>query len=147
MVLVVAGCLIAIGGSVYVSWPSAEPGVDPDEPLSFDAEGKAHGTGDVTYKYESRAPMLVSHIVRGKQVRSEWFKPDGSSILVTEWKDGSGVGLYVRQDGSIRVRMMYVHEVAEGPATYYAADGSVLGEAVFKNGQRVSGYEPDEKDK
>jgi antitoxin component YwqK of YwqJK toxin-antitoxin module len=116
--------------------------VEQDEPLTFDEQGKAHGTGDVTYKYESRAPKLVSHIVRGKQVRSEWFRPDGTSILVTEWKDGSGVGLYVREDGSIMARMTYVHEVADGPATYYAPDGTVLGEGVFKDGKRVSGYEP-----
>ena len=138
-----AGGLIIIAGLVWAVVLVPPPQVaEQEQPLLFDEQGKAHGTGDVIYKYESRAPKLVSHIVRGKQVRSEWFKPDGTSILVTEWKDGSGVGLYLREDGSIMARMTYVHEVADGPATYYAPDGTVLGEAVFKDGKRVSGYEP-----
>jgi antitoxin component YwqK of YwqJK toxin-antitoxin module len=125
---------------------SRPPRPDPSGPLYFDAQGKAHGTGAVEYRYQNRAVKLSDQIVDGKLVRSEWFKPDGTSIMVTNWVDGSGEGIYVREDGSVRVKMTYVHEIAEGPATYYAPDGRVLGEAVFKGGQRVSGYEPDPKD-
>ena len=100
----VAGCPILVGGLVSVALLR-----DRAEPLSFDDQGKVHGTGSVTQaRHTSRAPKLTDQIVGGKLVRSEWFRPDGTSIMVTNWKDGSGVGIYVREDGSIRVKMTYV---------------------------------------
>jgi antitoxin component YwqK of YwqJK toxin-antitoxin module len=104
--------------------------------------GQARGTGAQLYYYANGTVQLKEEYSRGTLVRSEWFNPDGTTILVTEWDDGSGEGLYLRQDGSIRRRVTYVDGVAHGTSTYYAEDGSVLGEAEFHEGVRVSGYDP-----
>lgn len=136
VLLAAAGGVIAVLGIGVWIFPSI-PGT-----FGRDADGTAHGTGRVTYRYRTGAVKLQEDYRRGKMIRSEWFKPDGMSILVTEWKDESGVGLYLREDGTIKTRMTYVNRLADGVATYYAPDGSVVGEAVFAGGARVSGYDP-----
>lgn len=104
--------------------------------------GAARGTGEKLYHYRSGQLQLREEYARGELVRSEWFKPDGSSILVTEWKDGTGEGLYLREDGSVRRRVTYANGLSHGKSIYYAEDGTVLGEAEFNKGARVSGYDP-----
>ena len=69
-------------------------------PLSFDAHGYAHGTGERIYRYHAGPPRLKEDYVDGKLMRSRWFKPDGSMIQETVWKDGTGEGIYLREDGS-----------------------------------------------
>lgn len=105
-----------------------------------DKHGNAHGTGRATYRYRSGAVILVEDFRRGKLIRSEWFRPDGASVLVTEWNDESGAQIYLREDGTISQRLTCVRRIANGRSVFYAPDGSVLGEAVFENGERVSGY-------
>src|SRR5262245_42238422 len=129
LVLAAAAALlvaVVIGGALF--W-DAIPGT-----LYRDRHGDAHGAGRRVYRYKSGPVMLVEDYDRGQQRRSEWFRPDGTSILVTEWADGSGVGLLLREDGSVWARRAYVRGVAQGPTTYFARDGSVLGEAVFEGG-------------
>jgi antitoxin component YwqK of YwqJK toxin-antitoxin module len=111
--------------------------------LHFTDDGP-RGTGTERYDYPTRALKLREVYFRGRLQTSEWYKPDGTLIQKTTWVDGDGEGLYLRNDGSIRSRMMYVHGIAEGKTTYYAPDGTVVGEAVFKDGSRVSGYNPQE---
>lgn len=125
--------LVVLGARYY----DAIPGT-----LVLDAHG-ARGTGDYRYRYASGATKLVEKYYRGHLVRSEWFEPDGTSIQVTLWKDGCGEGLYLREDGSIRRRLSYVHDVWDGPSTYYNRDGTVRGTAMGRNGQRVEGYQPE----
>lgn len=109
--------------------------------LVLDSRG-ARGTGVKEWKYSGGQVQLRERYFRGRLQRSEWFRPDGGLILRTDWVNGDGVGLRLRDDGSIRERLTYRNEIAEGPATYYAPDGTVLGEAVFRDGARVSGYDP-----
>lgn len=110
--------------------------------LYRDRNGNAHGSGVRTYPYKSGATQLREEYFRGKLVRSEWFKPDGTSILITKWQNEAGEGIYLREDGSIRIRRTYANGLAHGTTIYYAEDGSVLGEAQFQEGVRVSGYDP-----
>lgn len=118
--------------------------VYPSIPGTFwrDVGGVAHGTGRCVYRYRSGQVKLVEDYRRGKQARSEWYRPDGTVVATTDWVEGSGVGYYLREDGSIRNRMTYVRGIAEGPATYYDETGNTVGEAVFKDGSRISGYQP-----
>lgn len=111
-------------------------------PLRVDKHGVASGSGQKTYRYRNGATKLVEDYIDGKQVRSEWFRPDGTSILITQWQDESGTGLYLREDGSIRRQQAYVRGLAHGPGIYYNRDGSVRGEALFEDGGWVSGYKP-----
>jgi antitoxin component YwqK of YwqJK toxin-antitoxin module len=109
-----------------------------------DASGFPHGTGRHTYHYRAGNIQLVEEYFRGKLARSEWFKPDGSVVWKTEWHNEDGVGVYLREDGSIRRRMTYVHGLAHGPCTYYGADGRIMCESVYEDsGERVvSGEKP-----
>lgn len=107
-----------------------------------DNQGAPRGTGTELTRYQNGATMIVEKYSRGRLVRSEWFKPDGTPIQVTEWKDGAGEGLYLRQDGSIWSRMNYVLGVWDGACTYYNRDGSIRGEAFGHEGKYVKGYTP-----
>jgi len=137
-VLTIVGILgmAAISALAVTAYPSI-PGT-----FRFDVNGFPRGTGTHTYRYQSGAPKLVEDYRRGKPIRSVWYRPDGSIVATTRWDAGDGVGYYLREDGSVRTRMTYVHGNAEGPATYFDERGNIVGEAVFKDGKRVSGYEP-----
>ena len=107
-----------------------------------DENGFAHGTGWAYYYYDTGDLMLEEKYVAGKGQYSRWFRPDGSVVAETHWEDESGVGYYLRQDGSIRARMQYVNGFAHGTAVYFDKDGSVIREAVFREGVEVSDDAP-----
>jgi antitoxin component YwqK of YwqJK toxin-antitoxin module len=109
-----------------------------EQPLTFDARGVAHGTGERVYNYKSGVPQLRDEYVDGKLVRSRWFKPDGTLIQETKWVDGAGEGIYLREDGSIRVRMQYVNGLAEGETKEYDEAGNVTKVVQYRGGQRIS---------
>jgi antitoxin component YwqK of YwqJK toxin-antitoxin module len=109
-----------------------------DRPLTFDAQGIAHGTGEKVYNYKTGAPKLREEYVDGKLVRSRWFRPDGALIQQTKWADGSGEGIYLREDGSIRTRMQYVGGIAEGETKEYDETGNVTKVIQYRNGQPVN---------
>jgi hypothetical protein len=105
------------------------------EPFWRDDSGNAHGTGTKDYKYRSGQLMLRERYVRGKQVKSEWFKPDGTLIQTTDWTfPETGEGIYLRQDGTIKARMNYVNGIADGEAIYYNEDGAVERRQTYRNG-------------
>ena len=105
--------------------------------LYFDKNGEPHGTGIRKYFYTAGALKLKEHYLNGKLSKSIWFKPDGSIVATTDWESESGIGYYLRDDGSIRVKMEYVNGVAHGQATYYRDDGSVERYVEFRNGVEV----------
>lgn len=113
-----------------------------DEPLTFDAEGVAHGTGERVYKYDSGEVQLREEYVDGELIRSRWFKRDGTLVQQTRWEDGTGEGIYLREDGSIRRRMHYVNGVAEGEATEYNEAGNITKVITYRGGQPVSETAP-----
>ncbi|MHC4618081.1 MAG: toxin-antitoxin system YwqK family antitoxin [Planctomycetota bacterium] len=106
--------------------------------LYFDEEGFPHGTGSREYFYESGVLKLKERYINGRLYRSVWFRPDGKVVATTNWKDETGVGYYLREDGSIRVKMHYVNGFAHGQATYYREDGLVERYAEFRNGVEVN---------
>lgn len=136
LIIAAAGFVLIAAATMLWFW-DAIPGT-----LYIDRNGVPRGTGVKTYSYKSGSLQLREEFRRGQLVRSEWFKSDGRSIQITEWENGTGTGVYLREDGSIRRRVTYVNGLAHGTSTYYAEDGSVLGEAEFQEGIRVSGYDP-----
>jgi hypothetical protein len=111
-------------------------------PLAFDSHGVAHGTGEKVYNYKSGVPMLREEYRDGKPVRSRWFGPNGTFIQETKWVDGTGEGIYLREDGSIRTRMPYVKGIAEGIATDYDEAGNFTTMVQYRGGQPVSAGDP-----
>ncbi len=106
--------------------------------LTFDAQGVAHGTGERVYRYASGHLRLSEEYRDGKLVRSRWFKPDGRIVHETRWVDGTGEGIYVREDGSIRARLRYVNGVAEGEAVEYDDAGNITKLVRYRGGQRIA---------
>ena len=110
--------------------------------LTFDAQGVAQGTGEKTYRYNSGAPQLREEYVDGKRVRSRWYKPDGTLVQETTWIDGAGEGIYLREDGSVRTRILYVNGLADGEAKEYGEAGNVTKLVQYRAGHRMSEREP-----
>jgi len=82
--------------------------------------------------------MLEEHYTAGHLKLSRWFRPDGSLVGETRWQNGNGVGYYLRQDGTIRVKMEYRNERADGPAIYYKEDGVTVDHiGEFKDGKEM----------
>lgn len=136
LALVIAGPLGILLIVLALRW-DALPGT-----FHRDDQGVAHGTGRVTYDYTPGVKQVVEQYYRGQLVRSEWFRPDGTSIQVTLWEDESGEGLYLRKDGSVWSRRQYIKNLWDGVCTYYNRDGSMKGTATGKQGAYVSGYKP-----
>ena len=126
------GVVAAIGISIwYVS--GYMPGT-----FYRDENGVPHGTGWQRYWYESGGLKLEEYFVAGKPEKSRWLRPDGSLVAETDWDNGSGIGYYLREDGSIRARIEYVKGVAHGKGVYYNEDGSVNREVEFVSGKEVT---------
>ena len=113
-----------------------------DDSLTFDSKGVAHGSGERTYNYRSGGVRLREEYVGGKLVRSRWFKPDGTLLQETKWVDGTGEGIYLREDGSIRRRMRYVKGVAEGEAYEYDETGNLTKVMHYREGKPIGESEP-----
>lgn len=107
------------------------------QPLTFNEQGQARGTGTKIYRYDSGEVMLREHYNDGRCVLSQWYTPGGQLIQDTHWINGTGEGIYLRQDGTVRIRMSYVNELAEGPAVYYDENGNVVKRVVFRDGQPI----------
>ena len=131
---------------MYSSWRNALiilcliasglPGCE-DEPLRQDESGEFHGTGEKVYRYQSGSVMLREKYVDGQLEHSRWYKPDGTLVEETDWKDESGEGIYLREDGTIEARMHYVNGVAEGKATFYDENGNVSKVVTYEEGRPV----------
>lgn len=126
----IAGLVLAAAIAAYML--GCMPGT-----LEFDASGRPHGSGVRVYRYKGGQVKLEERYRAGKIVHSAWFRPDGSVVARTAWKNESGTGYYLREDGSIHTQMQYVNGLAEGKAMYYGLDGGVEREALFRGGKPV----------
>jgi antitoxin component YwqK of YwqJK toxin-antitoxin module len=107
--------------------------------LSIDAKGVVHGTGERIYRYKSGALQLQEDYVDGQLTRSRWFRPNGTLIQQTDWHQGTGEGLYLREEGSVRERLYYVNGVADGEARQYDEAGNVTKIERYLNGAPAPG--------
>ena len=129
----IAGALaLLIGASTL--WESGYmPGT-----ICRDANGFIHGTGRWLYHYDSGPLMLEEHYLSGKLRYSKWFRPNGSLVAETHWRHGDGVGYYLRQDGTIRVKMEHRNGLAHGQATYFKEDGETIDHfAEYRDGRKI----------
>ncbi|MHC4109666.1 MAG: toxin-antitoxin system YwqK family antitoxin [Planctomycetota bacterium] len=130
-VLVIVTVVVFLGGLVWYGWQYI-PGT-----LHLDRQGKYRGTGVAKYLYKSGQIKLKDHYVAGKLSKSFWYRPDGTVVAQTNWEDVPCFGYYLREDGSIRVKMEYVNGVAHGRAICYNKDGSIDKYVEFRNGREV----------
>lgn len=107
--------------------------------LVFDDNEIATGTGERTYSYESGQPKLIEDYADGELIRSRWYSPAGTLVYQTQWNRGTGTGIYLREDGSLHVRMEYKDGLADGPAVYYDEEGRITRIVEFRQGQPIAG--------
>lgn len=104
-------------------------------PMSFDARELPNGTGERVFHYDHGPVMLREDYANGVLMRSRWFTPAGELIQETQWDNQSGEGIFLRQDGSVHIRMQFENGLANGPAVYYDNSGGIANIVFFENGQ------------
>ncbi len=103
--------------------------------------GKAWGTGTRTYYYK-RPPkpvQLIEYYHAGTLTRSEWFDLQGKLVWSLDWKDGDGWGVYMRQDGTIRIKVLYdngVNDNSPGTKIYLDPSGNEVSKEQFDEGEK-----------
>ena len=103
-----------------------------------DANGFIHGSGKTLYRYDAGPVMLEEHYLAGRLKFSRWFRPDGTLIAETRWKNGNGVGYYLRQDGTVRFKCEHQGGLAHGLAVYYKEDGVTVDHAAeYRHGRKL----------
>jgi hypothetical protein len=65
------------------------------ENVHIDEDGKPI-QGEKVYHYDSGKVMLSEEYRNGMLLTSRWMSPDGNVIRVTDWQEGSGVGIFLR---------------------------------------------------
>ena len=107
----------------------------------LDKDGFPHGTGAARYFYSTGELQIEEQYRNGLITKATWYRRDKSVIdSCTYDKERGGIGYYLRDDGTIRVRMQYKYDpanrsyVADGVAEYYNPDGSVSHRAMFREG-------------
>ena len=107
-------------------------------PLTFDANGVAHGTGEKVYNYKSGAPMVREEYKDGKL--------GAQPVVETRRRTCAGNEMDRRQrrgnlSSSGRLdsrRMQYVNSIAEGEAKEYDETGKVTKVLQYQGGKPVS---------
>ena len=107
------------------------------ENVHIDEDGKPI-QGEKVYHYDSGKVMLSEEYRNGMLLTSRWMSPDGNVIRVTDWQEGSGVGIFLRQDGTIRVIQTYADGIAEGLTAFLDEHGKLIKLVEFKGGQPVA---------
>lgn len=131
-IISIIAILFVIAGCVWQFWDYI-PGT-----LRRDENGFTYGTGTDRYYYKSGQLKIEGYYRAGKMQKTTWFDPSGNVIQQTDWINESGEGLYLREDGTIKTRMQYKNNMADGKAIYYHPDGSVEKEVWYKDGQVVN---------
>ena len=126
-------CVLVL--SVWASWDYL-PGT-----FRHDANGFPHGTGVARYFYSTGELQIEERYCNGLITSTTWYRRDKSVIdSCTYDRERGGVGYYLRDDGTIKVKMQYKYSpsardyVADGVAEYYNPDGSVSRTVVFRDG-------------
>ena len=111
-----------------------------------DGRGFPHGTGKRDYYYDSGALMMEEWYRAGVPTKTSWYRPDGTHIATSVFdKETGGVGLFLRQDGSVRRQMRFRYSpsekcyVAHGTTTDFAFDGSVVKTVEYRDGAPAEG--------
>ncbi len=101
--------------------------------------GKAWGTGTRTYYYK-RPPkpvQLIEYYHAGTFKRSEWFDLKGNLVWSVDWSDGDGWGVYMRQDGTIKVKVLYEKGVnSSGTKVFFDPSGNEVSKEQFDEGEK-----------
>jgi antitoxin component YwqK of YwqJK toxin-antitoxin module len=135
LAIVLLSLLVAFIGIWF--WWDYLPGT-----LYRDRMGFQHGTGVTRYYYDTGELMSEEWIRAGVPVQSRWYRPDGSIVATSIYdRKTGGIGYYLRQDGSIRMKVHYAFDpkermyFADGEAIRYDEQGAPIETIQYRHGQ------------
>lgn len=133
--LLIAGSIVAAIVAAYFIVPRI-PGT-----LRMQGGGKAWGTGTRTYYYKCppKPIQLIEYYHAGTFTRSEWFDLQGNLVWSVDWKDGDGWGVYMRQDGTIRIKVLYdngVNDNSPESKIYLDPSGNEVSKERYDEGEK-----------
>ena len=132
--IAVLGMFLSVLAGVWLYVAGYVPGTLRKRP-----DGFYFGTGTTTHRYTNGAIALEDYYRAGKLKHSKWYKPDGSVVAETSWRNGTNVGYFLRENGTIRIKMPYIGKRAHGLAIYYKEDGVTVDHVEeFRDGVKVS---------
>ena len=104
--------------------------------LAVDSEGIVRGSGERVTPYRNGQPRVTEKYIAGYLRGMKWHRSDGTLVIESAWKQGSGDMYVVDEDGTIRAKVPYVLGIPNGEATFFNPDGSIK-----RTGQFVEGIE------
>ena len=119
--------------SIYAWYASGHmPGT-----LYFHDSGFPHGSGRKAYYYATGALKLEECYTAGQLQKSRWHRPDGTLLHETKWIAGSGVGYYLRDNGTVKSKIEHVNGLAHGDAVYYDEQDKIERITPYREGVQV----------
>jgi len=97
--------------------------------------GKHHGP--LTVWYESGQKRREGRMKDGKLMEAVQWKPNGEKCPVTNLKDGIGVVVWYREDGTVSRRDSWKDGKLDGISIYYKKDGTEWYRTTYKDGEEV----------
>lgn len=127
--VVIGIVVVSVGG--YFAWPSI-PGT-----LTAKDDGTVWGTGTITrYFHKTARPAWREEYSRGVLKRTTWFTRSGEIIQQTDWRDGTGIAVGLRGDGSIKIRGKYTDgRPVKDTLEFFDPAGKKVTEDEFKAGE------------
>ena len=110
--------------------------------LTFDRQGRPHGTGVRKIFYESGELKQEDYYVDGVPNQQVWYTPEGVVIRREHYKDGAGTGLYLYETGAIRAIIPYVEGVAHGFGVHFSEGGEISELVEYERGSVVTNSLP-----
>lgn len=108
-------------------------------------DGKPNGP-EIHYHENGRVRMILD-FEDGEKIRHrQWFE-NGNRETDAMMRDGVAYGRHLRwfEDGSIRFSAHFLEKLRwDGPVKDVAPDGTIMWDAIFKNGKYQSGHYPEE---
>ena len=98
-------------------------------------DGKNHGLE--THWYENGQKKGEGRMKDGKLMEAVQWKPNGEKCPVTNLKDGIGVVVWYREDGTVSRRDSWKDGKLDGISIYYNEDGTEWYRTTYKDGVEV----------
>ena len=98
-------------------------------------DGKKDGLE--THWYENGQKKGEGRMKDGKLMEAVQWKPNGEKCPVTNLKDGIGVVVWYREDGTVSRRDSWKNGKLDGISIYYKKDGTEWYRTTYKDGVKV----------
>ncbi len=113
-----------------------------DRPLFRRDEAGAPLEGALVYRYASGNAKRKEHYEHGTLADVKWYSPGGDFLRAERFEDGTGVMVYLRDDGTPHRFMSFVNGRLEGLCAFLGEDGEVTAVEEYHDGKIERGWPP-----